>query len=55
MSDSDAPAAKRPCTADPWIELPEIELIDVEPPEITLPTSTKIWKVNSLTESVKSV
>ena len=49
MSDSDAPAAKRSCTADPWNELPEIELIDDEPPENAPPTSTKTWKVDSLT------
>ena len=27
---SDAPETKRPCTADPWIELPEIEVIDID-------------------------
>ena len=27
---SDAPETKRPCTADAWIELPEIELIDID-------------------------
>ena len=30
MSDSDAPAAKRSCTADPWIELPAIKFIDID-------------------------
>ena len=30
MSVSDAPETKRPCTADPWIELPAIEFIYVD-------------------------
>ena len=30
MSISDAPETKRPCTADPRIELPEIELINID-------------------------
>ena len=52
MSDSNAPAAKRPCT-DPWIELPDIESPESEhpeivppeivPPEIAPPASTKTW------------